>query len=133
MPSRVRAPRLLRVRESFLAPREHDPEEAACVRIGLLRELAANRESLVATHLSFPSVCHVAVDGDAFRWVPGPWEYRTPVRMRLRLDMDDASPSISADRFLLQPVIERPRIVQSLQRKHGVSRVARHEYDVTDS
>ena len=54
---------------------EHDPEEAARVRVGLLRELAANRESLVATHLSFPSVCHVAVDGDAFRWVPGPWEY----------------------------------------------------------
>jgi glyoxylase-like metal-dependent hydrolase (beta-lactamase superfamily II) len=54
---------------------EHDPEEAARVRVGLLRELAANRESLVATHLSFPSVCHVAVDGDVFRWVPGPWEY----------------------------------------------------------
>jgi glyoxylase-like metal-dependent hydrolase (beta-lactamase superfamily II) len=54
---------------------EHDPEEAARVRVGLLRELAANRESLVATHLSFPSVCHVAVDGDAFRWVPSPWEY----------------------------------------------------------
>ena len=54
---------------------EHDPEEAARVRVGLLRELAANRESLVATHLSFPSVCHVAVNGDAFRWVPGPWEY----------------------------------------------------------
>jgi glyoxylase-like metal-dependent hydrolase (beta-lactamase superfamily II) len=54
---------------------EHDPEEAARVRIRLLQELAANRESLLATHLSFPSVCHVAVDGDAFRWVPGPWEY----------------------------------------------------------
>jgi glyoxylase-like metal-dependent hydrolase (beta-lactamase superfamily II) len=54
---------------------EHDPEEAARVRVGLLRELAANRESLVATHLSFPSVCHVAVEGDVFRWVPGPWEY----------------------------------------------------------
>jgi glyoxylase-like metal-dependent hydrolase (beta-lactamase superfamily II) len=54
---------------------EHDPEEAARVRVGLLRELAANRESLVATHLSFPSVCHVAVDGGVFRWVPGPWEY----------------------------------------------------------
>ena len=54
---------------------EHDPEEAARVRVSLLRELAANRESLVATHLSFPSVCHVAVDGDVFRWVPGPWEY----------------------------------------------------------
>jgi glyoxylase-like metal-dependent hydrolase (beta-lactamase superfamily II) len=54
---------------------EHDPEEAARVRVSLLRELAANRESLVATHLSFPSVCHVAVDGDVFRWVPGPWDY----------------------------------------------------------
>ena len=54
---------------------EHDPEEAARVRVRLLRELAANRDSLVATHLSFPSVCHVAVDGDVFRWVPGPWEY----------------------------------------------------------
>jgi glyoxylase-like metal-dependent hydrolase (beta-lactamase superfamily II) len=54
---------------------EHDPEEAARVRVRLLRELAANRESLVATHLSFPSVCHVAVDGDVFRWVPGTWEY----------------------------------------------------------
>ena len=54
---------------------EHDPEEAARVRVRLLGELAANRESLVATHLSFPSVCHVAVDGDVFRWVPAPWEY----------------------------------------------------------
>lgn len=54
---------------------EHDPEEAARVRIGLLRELAATREPLVATHLSFPSVCHVATDGDAFRCVPATWEY----------------------------------------------------------
>jgi len=54
---------------------EHDPEEAARVRVDLLRELAVNRESLVATHLSFPSVCHVAVDGEVFRCVPGPWEY----------------------------------------------------------
>jgi len=29
----------------------------------------------VASHLSFPSVCHVATDGDVFRVVPGPWEY----------------------------------------------------------
>lgn len=34
---------------------EHDPEEAACVRVAPLRELAASRESLVATHLSLPS------------------------------------------------------------------------------
>ena len=54
---------------------EHDPVEAARVRINLLRELAANREALVATHLSFPSVCHVGVDGDAFRCVPAFWDY----------------------------------------------------------
>ena len=54
---------------------EHDPEEAARVRIRLLRELAATREPLVATHLSFPSVCHVAVAGDVFRWVPAVWGY----------------------------------------------------------
>jgi glyoxylase-like metal-dependent hydrolase (beta-lactamase superfamily II) len=54
---------------------EHDPEEAARVRVGLLRELAATGEPLVATHLSFPSVCHVAVAGDVFRWVPATWEY----------------------------------------------------------
>lgn len=54
---------------------EHDPEEAARVRVSLMRELATNREPLVATHLPFPSVCHVAVDGDAFRCVPAVWDY----------------------------------------------------------
>jgi len=54
---------------------EHDPEEAARVRLRLLRELAATGEALVATHLSFPSVCHVAVAGSAFRCVPATWEY----------------------------------------------------------
>jgi glyoxylase-like metal-dependent hydrolase (beta-lactamase superfamily II) len=54
---------------------EHDPEEAARVRISLLRELAATGELLVATHLPFPSVGRVAVDGDAFRWVPVIWDY----------------------------------------------------------
>lgn len=54
---------------------EHDPEKAARVRVDLLRELAEAREPLVATHLSFPSVCHVAVAGNAFRCVPAVWEY----------------------------------------------------------
>jgi len=54
---------------------EHDPEESARVRVRLLRELAANHEPLVATHLSFPSVCHVVVAGNAFRCVPATWEY----------------------------------------------------------
>ncbi|MBN9541366.1 MAG: MBL fold metallo-hydrolase [Reyranella sp.] len=54
---------------------EHDPEESARVRIRLLQELAASGEQLVATHLPFPSVGRVAVDGDAFRWVPVFWDY----------------------------------------------------------
>lgn len=54
---------------------EHDPEEAARVRIRLLRELAETGELLVATHMPFPSVGHVAIAGDAFRWVPVFWDY----------------------------------------------------------
>jgi glyoxylase-like metal-dependent hydrolase (beta-lactamase superfamily II) len=54
---------------------EHDPEEAARVRVNLLQELASTREALVATHLPFPSVCHVAVAGNAFRAVPAVWDY----------------------------------------------------------
>ena len=54
---------------------EHDPEEAARVRVGLLRELAATREPLLATHLSFPSIGRVAVAGHVFRWVPAIWDY----------------------------------------------------------
>ena len=54
---------------------EHDPEEAARVRVRLLQELAGTGESLVATHLPFPSVCHVAAAGDVFRCVPAVWDY----------------------------------------------------------
>lgn len=54
---------------------EHDPEEAARVRIRLLKELASTGESLVATHLPFPSVCRVATAGNAFRCVPAVWDY----------------------------------------------------------
>ncbi len=54
---------------------EHDPEEAARVRVRLLRELAESGEMLVATHLPFPSVGRVAVEGNAFRWVPVFWDY----------------------------------------------------------
>jgi glyoxylase-like metal-dependent hydrolase (beta-lactamase superfamily II) len=54
---------------------EHDPEEAARVRVRLLRELATTGGLLVATHMPFPSVGHVAIAGDAFRWVPAIWDY----------------------------------------------------------
>jgi hypothetical protein len=52
---------------------EHDPEETTRVR--LMREAAATGELLLATHMPFPSVGHVAVAGDAFRWVPAIWDY----------------------------------------------------------
>jgi glyoxylase-like metal-dependent hydrolase (beta-lactamase superfamily II) len=54
---------------------EHDPEEAARVRVRLLQELAATGEALVATHLPFPSLCRVAAAGDTFRCVPAVWDY----------------------------------------------------------
>ena len=54
---------------------EHDPEESARVRVALFRELAENKGLLVAAHLPFPSVGRVAVDGDAFRWVPVIWDF----------------------------------------------------------
>lgn len=54
---------------------EHDPEEAARVRVQLLNELAGTGELLVATHLPFPSVGRVSVEGEAFRWVPEFWDY----------------------------------------------------------
>jgi glyoxylase-like metal-dependent hydrolase (beta-lactamase superfamily II) len=54
---------------------EHDPAESTRVRIKLLTELAASGDQLVATHLPFPSVCHVAVAGGAFRFVPAVWDH----------------------------------------------------------
>jgi glyoxylase-like metal-dependent hydrolase (beta-lactamase superfamily II) len=54
---------------------EHDPEEAARVRVRLMREAADSGEILVATHLPFPSVGRVAVEGDAFRWIAAVWDF----------------------------------------------------------
>lgn len=54
---------------------EHDPVESARVRFALFNELAENKGLLVAAHLPFPSVGRVAVEGDAFRWVPVIWDY----------------------------------------------------------
>lgn len=54
---------------------EHDPAESARVRINLLRETAETGGLLVATHMPFPSIGHVAAHGDTFRWVPAIWDY----------------------------------------------------------
>ena len=54
---------------------EHDPEEAARVRVRLLRELAETGEMLVATHLRSRPLAGWRSSGDAFRWVPVFWDY----------------------------------------------------------
>jgi glyoxylase-like metal-dependent hydrolase (beta-lactamase superfamily II) len=54
---------------------EHDPDEAVRVRVRLLQDAAASGELFVATHLPFPSVGRVAVNGEAFRWIPAIWDY----------------------------------------------------------
>jgi glyoxylase-like metal-dependent hydrolase (beta-lactamase superfamily II) len=54
---------------------EHDPEEAARVRVSLFREMAESGSLMVATHLPFPSVGRVAISGDKFRWVPVIWDF----------------------------------------------------------
>jgi glyoxylase-like metal-dependent hydrolase (beta-lactamase superfamily II) len=54
---------------------EHDPEESVRVRVRLLRDAAASGELLVASHLPFPSLGRVAVEGDVFRWVASFWDY----------------------------------------------------------
>lgn len=54
---------------------EHDPEESAHVRFALFNELAETKGLLVAAHLPFPSVGRVAVQGNAFRWVPVIWDF----------------------------------------------------------
>lgn len=51
------------------------PKAVLNVRNGLLRELAEIGELLVATHVPFPSVGHVAVSGDTFRWVTTFWDF----------------------------------------------------------
>ena len=54
---------------------DHEPEEATHVRMRLLREAAATGELFLASHLSFPSLGHVAVAGKAFEYVPANWAY----------------------------------------------------------
>ncbi|KJY30597.1 MBL fold metallo-hydrolase [Streptomyces sp. NRRL S-495] len=55
---------------------DHDPEGSARIRTRLLTEMASTGEQLMASHLPFPSVCHVADAGSGtFRFVPAVWDY----------------------------------------------------------
>jgi glyoxylase-like metal-dependent hydrolase (beta-lactamase superfamily II) len=54
---------------------EHEPEVATDVRIALLNEAAESGALLAAAHVAFPSIGHVAKNGDGFRFVPVLWDY----------------------------------------------------------
>ncbi|APR38500.1 MBL fold metallo-hydrolase [Paraburkholderia sp. SOS3] len=54
---------------------EHDPETAVDVRLALLDEAAETGALLAAAHIAFPSIGHIAKNGDGFRFVPVPWDY----------------------------------------------------------
>lgn len=54
---------------------EHDPEEATRVRLRLMKDAAASSEIVVASHLPFPSVGRISLNGDRFRWVAAVWDY----------------------------------------------------------
>ncbi len=54
---------------------EHEPEVAMDVRIALLNEAVETGTLLAATHVAFPSIGHVAKNGDGFRFVPVQWDY----------------------------------------------------------
>ncbi len=54
---------------------EHDPEVAVDVRIALLNEAAETGALLAAAHVAFPSIGHIAKNGESFRFVPVLWDY----------------------------------------------------------
>ncbi|BCQ52704.1 MBL fold metallo-hydrolase [Burkholderia gladioli] len=54
---------------------EHDPEEAARVRVALLDEAAETGALLAAAHVAFPSIGHVTRQGQGFHFVPVVWDY----------------------------------------------------------
>jgi len=54
---------------------EHEPEVATDVRIALLNEAAETGSLLAAAHVAFPSIGHIAKNGNAFRFVPVQWDY----------------------------------------------------------
>ncbi|RZT42129.1 MBL fold metallo-hydrolase [Cupriavidus agavae] len=54
---------------------EHEPEIATQVRIALLDEAAETGSLLAAAHVAFPSVGHIARNGDVYRFVPVQWDY----------------------------------------------------------
>lgn len=54
---------------------EHDPEGCVDVRIKLFDDAAESGALLAAAHVAFPSIGHIAKQGDGYRFVPVQWDY----------------------------------------------------------
>ncbi|KVN80708.1 MBL fold metallo-hydrolase [Burkholderia ubonensis] len=54
---------------------EHDPEAAVDVRIALFDDAARTGALLAAAHVAFPSIGHIAKNGESYRFVPVMWDY----------------------------------------------------------
>ncbi|KVT74188.1 MBL fold metallo-hydrolase [Burkholderia ubonensis] len=54
---------------------EHDPEAAVDVRIALFDDAARTGALLAAAHVAFPSIGHIAKNGERYRFVPVTWDY----------------------------------------------------------
>ncbi|KVO35454.1 MBL fold metallo-hydrolase [Burkholderia ubonensis] len=54
---------------------EHDPEAAVDVRIALFDDAARTGALLAAAHVAFPSIGHIAKNGERYRFVPVMWDY----------------------------------------------------------
>lgn len=52
-----------------------DAEAAIEARKAVFAETAQNRTLVAGMHLPFPGIGHVAVDGDAYRFVPANWQF----------------------------------------------------------
>ena len=52
-----------------------DPETAAKSRKTLLKMAAAEGMMVLCYHLPFPGIGHIAARGNAYRWLPAPWQW----------------------------------------------------------
>ena len=52
-----------------------DPTKAAATRKRFIADIVEKRTLIAGSHLPFPSLGHLAPDGDAARWLPQVWEW----------------------------------------------------------
>lgn len=53
-----------------------DADAAIATRKSIFAETAENRTMVAGMHLPFPGIGHVAVEGDAYRFVPANWQFK---------------------------------------------------------